>query len=107
MKSTKSLQFLLRPFRLQEYAAENGPIAEHSEDGKPKKSENYVVGDFYFGPPVFEEVRILNSNVSPFFANHGYRFVRVRINVSCLAMVTVLCSPNSAKLPVNTLTRTI
>ncbi len=44
--------------------------------GDPSSAlSKHAVGDFYFGPPVFEEVRIITSPVAPFFASSGYRCV--------------------------------
>ncbi len=53
----------------------------HSEGGDKSNGDpssalsKHAVGDFYFGPPVFEEVRIITSSVAPFFASAGYRCV--------------------------------
>ncbi|KAM7543133.1 hypothetical protein Aperf_G00000006705 [Anoplocephala perfoliata] len=41
--------------------------------GSNQKTMPVAVGDFYFGPPKFEEQRIISSKIAPFFASAGYR----------------------------------
>ncbi|VDK39338.1 unnamed protein product [Taenia asiatica] len=36
-------------------------------------NSKFVVDNFYFGPPVLKEVRIITSRIAPFFASAGYR----------------------------------
>ncbi|KAL5970501.1 Eukaryotic translation initiation factor 2D [Taenia solium] len=36
-------------------------------------NSKFIVGNFYFGPPVLKEVRIITSRIAPFFASAGYR----------------------------------
>ncbi|VDK86145.1 unnamed protein product [Dibothriocephalus latus] len=51
---------------LEELATQPETVAACS----PKKS-SFCVEDFYFGPPVLEEVRIISSAAAPFFAAAG------------------------------------
>ncbi|VDM02101.1 unnamed protein product [Schistocephalus solidus] len=53
--------------KLDEFTAQPETVATCS----PKKS-NFCVEEYYFGPPVMEEVRIITSAVAPFFAAAGF-----------------------------------
>lgn len=41
--------------------------------GSNQRPTSGAVGDFYFGPPKFEEQRIITSKIAPFLASAGYK----------------------------------
>ncbi|KAM3183784.1 hypothetical protein ACTXT7_009698 [Hymenolepis weldensis] len=51
-------------------------LDDEAQDNSAVKNQQPVsvnVGDFYFGPPTFEEQRIITSRIAPFLASAGYR----------------------------------
>lgn len=34
----------------------------------------FVVGDFYFGPPVLKEIRIITPKIAPLFTSAAYKY---------------------------------
>lgn len=51
-------------------------LDDEAQDNSAVKNQQLVsvnVGDFYFGPPTFEEQRIITSRIAPFLASAGYR----------------------------------
>ncbi|KAL7058768.1 hypothetical protein AAHC03_013329 [Spirometra sp. Aus1] len=57
--------------RLKEFVLASAAQSETAAACSLAKS-NFCVEDYYFGPPIVEEVRIISSAVAPFFAATGF-----------------------------------
>lgn len=46
---------------------------DQTENDKKQRLLSGTVGDFYFGPPLFQEQRVITSKIAPLLASAGFR----------------------------------